>query len=131
MATTFLKGDKIGIRMALGAERFHVMNIFLKHATVMGVIGILAGLVLSGFASRIGERSLGASALQPVLLAAVSASASDNSRGFADSSQPRRANRSSTGVTRRLAATQRNSQEQCSKIIDMNSPRGLTYELLI
>src|SRR5215813_9218217 len=58
---------EIGIRMALGAERPHVMNIFLKQAAVMSVTGILAGVLLSRYVSRIAEDTMGASTYHPVL----------------------------------------------------------------
>src|SRR6185295_13282069 len=38
---------EIGIRMALGAERQHVMRMVLKHAARMGVAGIVIGLILT------------------------------------------------------------------------------------
>lgn len=40
---------EIGIRMALGAQRLHVMRMILKHAAQMGVSGVVIGLVLSLF----------------------------------------------------------------------------------
>jgi predicted permease len=65
---------EIGIRMALGAERTDVVQIFLRQAAIMSVIGISIGLVLSVFANQIGAQSLGAAALHPALMAAVAVS---------------------------------------------------------
>jgi putative ABC transport system permease protein len=64
---------EIGIRMALGAERLHVMNIFLKQGAVMSVAGILGGIMLSRYVSRIAADTLGASTNHPVLQVVVSA----------------------------------------------------------
>jgi len=63
---------EIGIRMALGAERLQVMNIFLKHAALMSIAGIAVGLTAGGVAHHFGERGLGGTALHPVLVATVS-----------------------------------------------------------
>jgi predicted permease len=65
---------EIGIRMALGAARLHVMNIFLKHAAIMSVLGIFGGIIASRYVSRIAEDTLGASTYHPVLQLAVSVS---------------------------------------------------------
>jgi predicted lysophospholipase L1 biosynthesis ABC-type transport system permease subunit len=65
---------EIGIRMALGAERSHVMNIFLKQAALMSVAGILAGVILSRYVSRIAEDTMGAMTYHPILNVVVSAS---------------------------------------------------------
>lgn len=58
---------EIGIRMALGAEQFHVMRMILRHAGTMGAIGALIGLVLSVAASRAIAQSLGLSPFNPVV----------------------------------------------------------------
>jgi predicted permease len=62
---------EIGIRMALGAERFHVVKIFLRQAGLMSAAGIAIGLVLAAVANRIGAQSLGAAALHPLVVVAV------------------------------------------------------------
>jgi ABC-type antimicrobial peptide transport system permease subunit len=65
---------EIGIRIALGAEQLQVVRIFLKQATVMSVIGIAMGVVLSVIANRFVASNLGAPAVYPLLLAAVAVS---------------------------------------------------------
>jgi putative ABC transport system permease protein len=63
---------EVGIRMALGAERQNVIGIFLGQAIAMSLSGVLIGLVLSLFADRFSESTLGSTALRPALLAGVS-----------------------------------------------------------
>jgi predicted permease len=62
---------EIGIRMALGAEQFQVMKMFLKQATLMSLIGVSLGLVLSAFANHVGESSFGPSPLHPLMVVTV------------------------------------------------------------
>ena len=62
---------EIGIRMALGAERLQVMKVFLKQAVTISAAGIVAGLMLSGTATRLSATALGAAELDPRLVAAV------------------------------------------------------------
>ncbi len=64
---------EIGIRMALGANRPQVINIFLSQALMMSLAGVLIGVVMGLFASRLSESALGASALDPLLILAVCA----------------------------------------------------------
>jgi ABC-type antimicrobial peptide transport system permease subunit len=64
---------EIGIRMALGAERLQVMNIFLKHAALMSIAGIVIGLAVGSVAHHVGEPAFGGTALHPALVAIVSA----------------------------------------------------------
>jgi predicted permease len=65
---------EIGIRIALGAEQLQVIRIFLKQATLMSVIGISMGLVLSVIANRFVASNLGAPSVYPLLLVAVALS---------------------------------------------------------
>ena len=65
---------EIGIRMALGAERIHVLKLFLSQALIVTIGGIVAGLMLSGFANRLSATALGSADLDPRLVAAVAVS---------------------------------------------------------
>jgi len=64
---------EIGIRMALGAERMHILKMILRHAGTMGVIGALIGLVLSIVISRGIAQSLGVSPFNPVVFGFLAA----------------------------------------------------------
>jgi putative ABC transport system permease protein len=63
---------EVGIRMALGAHRQNVIGIFLGQAMAMSLSGVSMGLVLSLFANRFSESTLGSTAVRPALLAGVS-----------------------------------------------------------
>src|SRR4029077_13574144 len=43
---------EVGIRMALGANRFDVMLLMLKRAALLLALGLISGLVASWFAAR-------------------------------------------------------------------------------
>jgi len=58
---------EIGVRMALGAQRMHVLKMILRHAGIMGVIGAGIGLILSIVSSRIIAESLGVSPFNPIV----------------------------------------------------------------
>jgi predicted permease len=58
---------EIGVRMALGAQRMHVLKMILRHAGIMGVIGAGVGLILSIVSSRIIAESLGVSPFNPIV----------------------------------------------------------------
>ena len=68
------KTGEIGIRMALGAERLQVVKLFLTQAAWISVVGIGAGLTLSGLASRLSASTLGTASLDPRLVAVVAVS---------------------------------------------------------
>ncbi len=46
LATIFLRVKEVGIRRALGATRFDIIAQFVAEATLLGILGGLAGLVL-------------------------------------------------------------------------------------
>jgi len=58
---------EIGIRMAIGAQRFQVLKMILMHAGGMGAVGAVIGLVLSVVISRGIAQSLGLSPFNPVV----------------------------------------------------------------
>ena len=64
---------EIGIRMALGAERAQVAQIFLKQALLLSAGGVTIGAAASVSANRASESILGGEPPSPVLLGALSA----------------------------------------------------------
>jgi ABC-type antimicrobial peptide transport system permease subunit len=44
---------EIGIRMALGAQRYELTGLFVRHGLVLTAIGVAAGLVLAVFGARL------------------------------------------------------------------------------
>jgi predicted permease len=64
---------ELGIRMALGAQRGHIMKLILGQGLVLAVIGLVLGLVGALIATRILSTLLyGVSATDPVVFAATS-----------------------------------------------------------
>jgi predicted permease len=65
--------NEIGVRMALGANRFDVVRLILKQGMQLTMIGILCGLVLSFAATRVlADLLYGIKPLDPLTFAAVS-----------------------------------------------------------
>jgi predicted permease len=62
---------EFGIRMALGADRLHVMRIVLKQAAVMALIGVAIGTVVSFIAGRGLSAGLGVPTFDPLLFTGV------------------------------------------------------------
>jgi predicted permease len=56
--TVIERAREFGIRLAIGADRSHVMRLVLRQATVVGVTGLAAGLTLAWFAGRVVESRL-------------------------------------------------------------------------
>ncbi len=64
---------EIGIRIALGAARRDVTNLFLRQGIVLAVLGILVGVVAAGAVTRVMSALLfGVSAMDPMTYLAVS-----------------------------------------------------------
>jgi ABC-type antimicrobial peptide transport system permease subunit len=64
---------EIGLRMALGAQRSQVVALFLRRALTLVAYGLVAGLILSRFATRLLRSYLyGVDAHDPLTLLAVS-----------------------------------------------------------
>lgn len=74
---SYVAGDRrreIGVRMALGATRESILAMFLRKGFVLGCMGSLCGLALSGLSARLLRASLyRVSAFDPFTLAAVPA----------------------------------------------------------
>ena len=65
---------EIGLRMALGATRWHVMRLFLRYSTRLTAIGIAVGLLAAAGGTRLLSSLLfGVSAVDPATFAIVSA----------------------------------------------------------
>lgn len=64
---------EIGIRLALGAERRQVAQIFLKQAMTMSLIGVFMGTAINAYVGRIAEKTLGGTPPNMLVLAAVGA----------------------------------------------------------
>jgi ABC-type antimicrobial peptide transport system permease subunit len=61
---------EIGIRVALGARRVDVLALVVRHAARPVTIGVLAGLVMSFWVSRVAAGVVsGAASLDPLVLA--------------------------------------------------------------
>jgi predicted permease len=72
--TVARRTQEIGVRMALGAERRHVLALVLGHALRLAAIGIAAGLAGAVFASKfLASLLYGVSPTDPTTLAGVSA----------------------------------------------------------
>ena len=65
------RSREIGIRMAIGADRFGVLRMVLRQGLVLGSIGAGAGLILSSFACRALTSALWIGQLNWVLLPVV------------------------------------------------------------
>ena len=71
--STAQRTNEIGIRMALGAERRHVMQMILKQGVVLACIGVVVGLVGAFALSRLMDRLLfGVSSTDPMIFVAIS-----------------------------------------------------------
>jgi len=68
------RSQEIGVRVALGAVRWDVLRLVIGHGVTLAVIGILAGLVLSGLSMFYGAKQFfyNVSPLDPVTFSAVS-----------------------------------------------------------
>jgi ABC-type antimicrobial peptide transport system permease subunit len=63
---------EIGIRVALGARRVDVLAMVLRHAARPVTVGVLVGLMISFWVSRIATGFVsGAASLDPLVLAAT------------------------------------------------------------
>jgi predicted permease len=63
---------EIGIRMALGAQQGHVLNLVMRHAAMLICVGILLGLACALLASRMmADMLFGVTAHDPVTFASV------------------------------------------------------------
>jgi ABC-type antimicrobial peptide transport system permease subunit len=58
---------EIGIRMAIGADRLHVMRMILKQAALLSGTGVGIGMILSLAASRALTVGMGVPSFQPML----------------------------------------------------------------
>ena len=70
--TVTQRRQEIGIRMAMGAQRSHILKIIMRQALVFVVVGLFAGLLLAllvGF--LIQDLLVGTSAADPVTFMAV------------------------------------------------------------
>ena len=68
------RSAEIGVRIALGATRGHVMQLVLRQGLALVTVGLAVGLVLALGLTRVLASSLfGVSALDPVTFAAVPA----------------------------------------------------------
>jgi predicted permease len=56
--TVVERAREFGIRLAIGADRSHVMRLVLRQATTVGIAGLAGGLTLAWFAGRVIESRL-------------------------------------------------------------------------
>jgi putative ABC transport system permease protein len=71
--STAQRTNEIGIRMALGAERKHVLQMIVKQGVVLACIGVVVGLIGALALSRLMDRLLfGVSSTDPVTFLAIS-----------------------------------------------------------
>jgi macrolide transport system ATP-binding/permease protein len=63
---------EIGIRMAVGAKRSQVVQMFLNHALGLSLAGVSIGLLMSVFANRLSESALGIGSPDPWVWTSVS-----------------------------------------------------------
>ena len=55
---TSQRTQEIGIRMALGANRTHVMWMVMRHALLLAIMGVVVGLPLAFVAGRLAQDEL-------------------------------------------------------------------------
>ena len=69
-----LRVREIGIRMALGADRMHILGMVIKHGIVLVVLGIVLGLLMTiAITSAISDLLLGISPHDPLTFGVVAA----------------------------------------------------------